>query len=103
MAALKSVENQTGAETAAEIGQLSWLSMPLITAATDSPRRMMVKRPKRSGRCSASGGSVCVYLTAAQGVEKSISRATPQSQNRAGGGKSAATIQKIAAVVNPAA
>src|SRR5215471_3178587 len=90
------------AETAAETGQLSWLSMPRITAATDSPRRMMVKRPKRSGKCPASGGTVCVYLTAAQGVEKSISRAIPQSQNRAGGGVSAAIIQKIAAAPNPA-
>ena len=36
--------------------QVAWLSMPCMTATTDSPSKMMVKRPNRSGRCCASGG-----------------------------------------------
>src|SRR5438045_2720856 len=41
------------AEIAADGVHMSWLSMPCMTAATDSPSRIMVNKPKRSGTCSA--------------------------------------------------
>ncbi len=38
------------AEVAAEGVQSSWLSIPRMTATTDSPSKMSVNSPKRSGR-----------------------------------------------------
>ena len=66
--------------------QVFWLSMPRITDATNSPRRMMVKRPKRSGKWAASGGKFTLCFAASQGTVKSTISAVVHSQYRCGTG-----------------
>ena len=85
------------AEIAAAIGQSFWLSMPCITATTDSPSRISVNRPNRSGRWAASGGALTLWRTVSHGVPRSMTNAAPQIQNRAGAGTSAERSHRHAA------
>src|SRR5882724_13050051 len=91
------------AEEAAWIGQFSWLSIPRMTATTNSPRRMMVNNPKRSGKCAASGGYFELCPGAMNGVARSMIIAIPHKMNRAGGGASAEASQIVAAAPKPMA
>src|ERR1044072_4976743 len=83
--------------------QYSWLSMPRITAATNSPRRMMVNNPNRSGKCVAAGGNFMLCRVASDGVAKSTKSASDQTQYRWGGAKNGAAIHIKAAAPNPSA
>src|SRR5437870_5407046 len=69
--------------------QYSWLSIPRITAATNSPRRMMVNSPNRSGKCVGSGGNLMLSRVASHGVAKSTISATDHTQYRSGGARNA--------------
>ena len=91
----------TNAEVAAAGVQSSWLSMPCMTATTDSPSRMSVNSPKRSGKCAASGGIFTLWRTASHGVPRSIANAIPQIQKRSGAGTNADVSQRSAALPCP--
>ena len=55
-AQIKSVMPKTAEEAATGL-QYSWWLIPVITATIDSPSRMMLNSPYRSGRCAASCGT----------------------------------------------
>lgn len=90
------------ADSAVAGGQFSWLSMPCMTETTDSPSRIGVNSPKRSGRCPAAGGTLTLCGTASHGVPRSIANAAAQIQKRAGVGTVADISHNAAATPCPA-
>src|SRR5215203_6416803 len=74
---------------------------PAIIPRTDSPSTIIVKRPRRSGRCERCGANCeCNALTVI-GVAKSIASPIPHKMNRNGGGTNAEIIHTIAANEKP--
>jgi hypothetical protein len=91
------------AALAAETDHVGCPWIPFITAIIDSPKKMRVNRPTRSGRCSASGGSVPVCRAVRIVVAASTSAAIAHSQARAGIGTTADSSQIAAPRPMPAA
>ena len=73
--------------------------MPFITATTDSPSRISVNSPNRSGRCAGCGGRCTVRSTVSHGVPRSISeRDHPERKARRSPVQRADSSQSAAAM-----
>src|SRR6266581_823523 len=76
--------------------------MPRITEAMNSPNKIVVSNPKRSGKCVAPGGNAVVLRAGGHELPMSIKRATTQPAYRCGAGSSAELAQIKAAEITPA-
>src|SRR5437667_292501 len=75
--------------------------MPRMTEATNSPNKMMVSSPNRSGKCVAPSGDTTVLRDAGHELPMSIKRAKPHPTYRWGGESNAEAVQRIAAATSP--
>src|SRR5437660_8826342 len=75
--------------------------MPRITEATNSPNKMMVSSPKRSGKCVAPGGEAVVPRDVGQELAMSIKRARLHPTYRYGAESNAQAAQRTAADTSP--
>src|SRR5438045_6841117 len=76
--------------------------MPRITEATNSPNKIVVSNPNRSGKCVAPGGNAVVLRAGSHELPMSIKRATAQPAYRCGAGSTAELAQINAAEIRPA-
>src|SRR5207248_10271466 len=75
--------------------------MPRLTEATNSPDKIVVSNPNRSGKCVAPGGNEVVLRAGGHELPISINRATAQPAYRCGAGSSAELAQISAAEIKP--
>src|SRR6266480_1379648 len=76
--------------------------MPRIIEATNSPNKIVVSNPNRSGKCVAPGGNAVVLRAGGHELPMSIKRATAQPAYRCGAGSRAELAQIDAAEIKPA-